>query len=225
MNAEVSTTQVKTRGVKTTRETSCAAGSSCPIKRNGALIRSFIRGRRGATAVEFALVAVPFLAMMFEILQNGMFVYFSGALDQAAIGAARQIMTGSVQNQSLTAAQFRTQVLCPLLPAAMSCNNIVVNLQTFSEGEYPAGFYSFVNSTQTGINLPPLNNAQTSFCPGGDGQYVYLQVFYAMPITTIGWLPVVTTTFNGSTVRLLSAAAAFKNEPYQATSNPTYPGC
>jgi Flp pilus assembly protein TadG len=212
MSARVSTSEVK------------AQRASAP-RGPARLIASFVKGRRGATAVEFALVAVPFLAMMFEIFQNAMFVYFSGALDQATISSARQIMTGSVQNQSLTAAQFRSQILCPALPVAMSCNNVVVNLQTFSEADFPGGFYSFINASQTGIIVPPLDNTKTSFCPGSDGQYVYLQVFYAMPFPGIGWLPVVTTTFNGKTVRLVAAAAAFRNEPYQATSSPTYPGC
>jgi hypothetical protein len=49
------------------------------------------------------------------------------------------------------------------------------------------------------------------------GQYVYLQVFYAMPLIGAIWLPAVTATFNGKTVKLVSAAAAFKNEPYQST--------
>jgi Flp pilus assembly protein TadG len=185
-------------------------------------IRAFIKERSAATAVEFGLIAVPFMAMILEILQNAFFVYVSGALDHATVAAARQIMTGSVQNQSLTAAQFRTQILCPLLPAAMSCNNVVVNIQNYSES---SGYTSFLNATQTSIIVPPLNNTLTSFCPGGTGQYVYVQVFYAMPFFIAAWLPVVTTTYNGTKVRLVSAAAAFKNEPFTATSSPTYTGC
>ena len=64
------------------------------------------------------------------------------------------------------------------------------------------------------------DNSQTAFCPGGSGQYVYLQVFYAMPLLGAIWLPAVTATFNGQTVKLVSAAAAFKNEPYQSTYTP-----
>jgi hypothetical protein len=69
--------------------------------------------------------------------------------------------------------------------------------------------------------IPPLNNTQTSFCPGGSSDYVYLQVFYAMPLVFPVWLPTVTTSFQGKTVKLVSAAAAFKNEPYQSS----YSGC
>jgi Flp pilus assembly protein TadG len=190
--------------------------------RSDRLLRSFIKGRSAATAVEFGLIILPFLAMMLEILQNAYFVFVSGSLDQATIAAARKIMVGAVQNQGLTAAQFRTQILCPMLPVSMSCNDIVVNIQNYSEA---SGYNAFLNKAQTAIVIPPLDNTKTSFCPGGTGEYVYVQVFYAMPLIIAGWLPVTTNTFNGSKVRLVSAAAAFKNEPYQATSSPNYPGC
>jgi Flp pilus assembly protein TadG len=182
--------------------------------------RGFLKERKAAVAVEFAMIGAPLLLMILEIFQSALFVYCSGMIDHATQAAARQIMTGSVQNGSLTAAQFRTNLLCPLLPATMPCSSVIVNLQTFSEAAYPSGFYSFVNSTQTAIVIPPLDNTQTSFCPGGSGQYVYLQVFYAMPLIGAVWLPAVTTTFQGQTVKLVSAAAAFKNEPYQSSYTP-----
>ncbi|MGH6811045.1 MAG: TadE/TadG family type IV pilus assembly protein [Methylocella sp.] len=175
-------------------------------------------------AVEFAMIGAPLVLIFLEIFQSGLFVYDSASLNHATQAAARQIMTGEVQKEGLTAAQFRTNLLCPLLPATMPCGNVIVNLQTFSEADYPSGFYSFVNSTQTAIIIPPLDNTKTSFCPGGNGEYVYLQVYYAMPLIGAVWLPVVTTTFQGQTVNLVSAAAAFKNEPY---TNPYTPpqGC
>jgi Flp pilus assembly protein TadG len=179
----------------------------------------------GATAVEFAIIALPFLLMLMEVLQSALFVYFAGQLDHATQSAARQILTGSMQNASLTASQFRTQLLCPLLPSVMSCNNVIVNLQTVSEAVAPNGFYTFVNASQTGLIIPPLDNTQTSFCPGSGGAYVYLQVFYAMPLLGNIWLPVTTTTFNGQTVKLIGSSAAFKNEPFQSGSNTPYPGC
>ena len=189
-------------------------GSKESLLRNA---RGFLKERKAAVAVEFAMVGAPLLLIILEIFQSALFVYFSGMLDHATQSAARQIRTGSVQNGTLTAAQFRNNLLCPLLPAAMPCTNVIVNLQTFSEAAYPGGFFSFVNSTQTAIIIPPLDNAQTSFCPGGSGQYVYLQVFYAMPLIGTVWLPAVTTTFQGKTVKLISAAASFKNEPYQSS--------
>jgi Flp pilus assembly protein TadG len=191
-------------------------GSGRALLRNA---RVFFRERSAVVAVEFAMIGAPFLLMILEIFQSALFVYCSGMLDHAAQAAARKIMTGSLQNGSLTAAQFRTNLLCPQLPATMPRGNVIVYIQTFSEAAYPGGFYSFVTA-QTAIVIPPLDNSQTAFCPGGSGQYVYLQVFYAIPLIGAIWLPAVTATFNGKTVKLVSAAAAFKNEPYQSTYTP-----
>jgi len=95
-------------------------------------------------AVELAIIGAPFLLMILEIFQSALFVYYSGMLNHATESAARQILVGSVQNGSLTQTQFINNLLCPLLPAAMSCGNVIVNLQKVSEAGYPGGFYAFV---------------------------------------------------------------------------------
>ena len=50
-----------------------------------AIVRRFIRQQDGATAVEFAMVAAPFLAMMFAIIETAL-VFFAGqALETAGV--------------------------------------------------------------------------------------------------------------------------------------------
>ena len=46
--------------------------------------RRFARQQDGAAAVEFALVAVPFLALMFAILETAL-VFFAGQTLEAAV--------------------------------------------------------------------------------------------------------------------------------------------
>ncbi|MEA3027253.1 MAG: hypothetical protein QOF91_2538, partial [Alphaproteobacteria bacterium] len=56
--------------------------------------RRFIRQQDGATTVEFALVAAPFLAMVFAIMETAV-VFFAGqTLETAGADSARLIMTG-----------------------------------------------------------------------------------------------------------------------------------
>jgi len=59
----------------------------------------FIRQRDGATTVEFALVVVPFLAVLFAIIQSAMVFFASQALRTAASYGGRLIMTGQAQAQ------------------------------------------------------------------------------------------------------------------------------
>jgi Flp pilus assembly protein TadG len=168
-------------------------------------------------AIEFAIVVPVFLILVVETMQLGYYFYASAALSRATTAAAREILTGSVTNQGLTAAQFRTQILCPLLPGSMSCANIVTNVQTVPEATSPGGFYAFVNAAKNGLTQPAMDNARTSYCPGAPGSYVVVQVYFAMPVMSPIWVAMATS-WNGGLVHFVSAVAAFKNEPFPATS-------
>jgi Flp pilus assembly protein TadG len=182
------------------------------------LLTRFLSQTKGSAAIEFGALAGIVLLLIVEAMQAGFFLYTSASLDQATNRAARQILTGAVANQGLTAALFRTQVLCPLLPAGMACSSIITNIRAVSEDLYPNGFYNFVKSDQSGIIPPIMDNTQTSYCPGSAGSYVYIQVYYAMPLFSPTWRTLAATTWNGAVVSLVSAAAAFKSEPYQSAT-------
>lgn len=169
----------------------------------------------GSAAIEFGLVGVVIILLVIEAMQVGFYFYTEAVVERATSKAARQILTGGVANQSLSADQFRANVLCPLLAPGISCSSIVTNIQTVSEGTSPGGFYAFVNANQTALVKPAMDNTKTAFCPGQNGSYVFLQVYYAMPVFSPTWLALGSTTWNGSTVHFISSTAAFKNEPFQ----------
>ena len=67
-----------------------------------------IRQQDGAAAIEFGLVAAPFLALVFAIMETAI-VFFAGqALETAAADSARLIMTGQAQTQGFDQAKFKT---------------------------------------------------------------------------------------------------------------------
>ena len=64
--------------------------------------RRLVRQQDGAAAVEFALIAAPFLALVFAIMETAI-VFFAGqALETAAADSARLIMTGQAQIKAST---------------------------------------------------------------------------------------------------------------------------
>jgi Flp pilus assembly protein TadG len=66
-------------------------------------LRRFRRNRSGSAAVEFALVAPMFFALIFAIIETGM-VFFAGqVLETAVQDGGRLIYT----SQSLTQTQFK----------------------------------------------------------------------------------------------------------------------
>jgi len=178
-------------------------------------IRALSIDRRGAAAVEFALVSSMLICTILFIMMVGLILYMNQALDYATSKAARQVMTGSVQKNGTNQSDFRTQLLCPYLPTAMSCNNVIVNVQTLAEAAQPGGYYSFVRSDQRGLTIPTLANSGAQYNTGVQQSYVYIQVIY--PITFLpGFLANMLggATYNGSPAYLAISTAAFRNEQY-----------
>jgi Flp pilus assembly protein TadG len=188
----------------------------------------FLRDKRGVAAVEMGLIAAPFLLLIAAILEYSYGNFAQSRLDGVVQQAARQIMTGYVQNQSasgqaLSAAQFRAQIICPKLPAIMNCNDFYVDVQTFdapASGVAPATtpFRNFVNAASNGVTPAALDNSKNAYCVGGPKKYVVLRAAYPVPILTTGVLFPNSTTYNGRKSRVLTSTATFKNEPFP-TSN------
>jgi Flp pilus assembly protein TadG len=163
----------------------------------------FAADGRGVTAVEFALVAAPFLALLIAIFETCLVFLSQEVLQTATSQAARLIMTGQAQSQSLTASQFKQQI-CNDAPVLFSCSGIYVNVQTFP---------SFSGMTQLNpLQSGNFNSNSMNYSMGGPGDIVLMQVFYQWPVD-LGPLGFNLSNMNGNN-RLLIATAVFRNEPY-----------
>lgn len=173
------------------------------------------RNRSGAAAIEFALISVPMIMTIVFVLIVGLIVYEQEALDFATAKAARQIMTGQVQQNGTAQGAFRTLVLCPYLPATMACGNVIINVQTITPGAQPGGYYALVNAGATALNMPTLSVDANAFSLGVAGSYEYVQVVYPVTFIPSFFARILGgSTFNGSPAFLLMSTAAFKNEQY-----------
>jgi len=181
----------------------------------------FVCNTSGVTAIEFAFLAPVVLYLILMTFQVGFYFYCKARLFSATTQAGRQIRTGSVANQGLTAAQFRNNLLCPMLPGSMPCSNIVTNSVVIPSGNYGAGWLPALNASRTGPLIPPMDNSKTSYCVGVSGSIVALQVFYAMPVIGIPPLLGVATKANNASVIFIQATAVWKNEPFTTS----YGGC
>jgi hypothetical protein len=112
-------------------------------------------------------------------------------------------LTGQAQNSSFTQAQFKNAV-CAKLTIMFDCvNGISIDVQSYKA-------FSSVNVADPIVagNFVPPNN----YLPGGPGDIVVVRLFYKWPLFVTGL------GFNvaniGLNQRLLTATAAFQNEPY-----------
>ena len=167
-------------------------------------IRRLTRQQDGAAAVEFAMVAAPFLALVFAIMETAM-VFFAGqVLETIAQNSARMVFTGQAQNGGYKPADFQTYV-CGQIPALFTCGNVYVDVQSFTSFSNVT-----LNSQIDGANNFVSNNLHYS--PGGPGDIVVVRLFYQWPLFVTG-LGYNIANLSGSQ-RLLTATAAFRNEPY-----------
>lgn len=166
--------------------------------------KRFLQRQDGAAAVEFALVAVPFLALIFAIIETAM-VFFAGqSLESAAADSARLIMTGQAQTQNFSAADFKKQV-CNRIFGLLDCaNGVYVNVKTYS---------SFSAITATPVTAKNFSTGNMAYNPGTVGDIVVVSLYYQWPIyvsmlgNTLGNL--------GGGKRLLAATSVFRVEPYK----------
>jgi Flp pilus assembly protein TadG len=169
-----------------------------------AALRRFARQQDGAAAVEFGMVAAPFLALVFAIMETAV-VFFSGqALETAVAESSRLIMTGQAQTQGFSQSAFKNAV-CAKVFGLFDCQNgVYIDVKTFT---------SFANVTMTNP-VDANGNFQNNFTytPGGPGDIVVVRLFYQWPVyvSLIGFN---LSNMSGSK-RLLVATAAFRNEPY-----------
>jgi Flp pilus assembly protein TadG len=166
------------------------------------------RNENGGTAVEFGLVAAPFIALLVALFQTALVFLAGRELDQATAAASRYVLTGQAQNSSMTPAQF-TSWVCGYLSALFSCSNLMVNVQTYSS-------FSAVSTSAPTLTYNAQGQVTNTwtYAPGGPGEIVVVQVMYQWPVV-LGPL-----SFNLSNLangdRLLMSTAVFQNEPYQS---------
>jgi Flp pilus assembly protein TadG len=184
-------------------EDSLMSSPAVPTAPVGNLLRRFRRNRGGSAAIEFALVAPVFFALLFAIIETAIMFFASQVLETITQESARMILTGQAQTASYTQAQFKTYV-CSQIPALFNCANVYVDVESYS------AFTGVTISSQLDASKNFINNMQ--YNPGGPGDIVVVRVFYAWQLFVTG-LGYNISNMSGNQ-RLLVATAAFRNEPY-----------
>ena len=163
----------------------------------------FWRNQTGGAAVDFALIAAPFLAVLMAIIESAIVLLAGQVLQTSTTNAARQIMTGQAQNKAWTAQQFKDYV-CGGLTVMFDCGKLNIDVRAFS--------------AFGAVNLPAVTNANGTltnayvYQPGNPGDVVVVRLIYQWPVLASGLgIGLVNSASSSNT---LVATAAFRNEPY-----------
>lgn len=187
---------------------SSASAPSASRRRLNRLAARFARAQGGATAVEFALIALPFFAMLFGILELAMLFILSTSLDNATSTTARKIRTGTVHTASegapMTSQAFKDDICKNLGWLTADCDaNLYVEVRgfnTFSE----VVLTDPVKSDKTMSTLP--------YTTGAAGQIMLVRVYYSWTLISPLLSKAVDRVEGGKA--LVSSTMTFRNEPY-----------
>ncbi|MDB5653396.1 MAG: TadE family protein [Tardiphaga sp.] len=173
-----------------------------PLAAPARLLRRFGRSRRGSAAVEFAIVAPIFFAMIFAIIETAM-VFFAGqVLETAVQDTGRAFFTSTTVSQT----DYNTAI-CSRIKVLMDCTKVRNDVQT-----YPAGTaFTISDPIDSNGNFvdsfsynPPSSTDTTST--------VVVRAYYQWPLFVTGLGYNIANINRGGTSqsRLLTATAAYR---------------
>ncbi len=178
-------------------------GAVIDALRHSAHLGAF-RREDGAAAVEFAMVAAPFVALLVAILDLALLFFAQAELETSVEKAARLVLTGQALSQGLTASQFQQQV-CNNAPL-FTCSGIMVDLETASS-------FSGANTSAPTLTYNAQGQVTNTwkYQVGGPGTIQVMRVMYQWPVFPGPLNLNFANLSNGS--YLLMATSVFRNEP------------
>jgi Flp pilus assembly protein TadG len=172
----------------------------------------FGQSRTGATAVEFAMVALPFLFCVFAIFELAIVFLISITLDNATANAARQIRTGNIQASGGGATS----------PGALSLEDTICKNLGWLQAQCVKNSTLFVDvRVLNGFDdstVPPLvvnqqiNTSNFCFYSGQASAIVLVRTAFKWPLLT----PFLNSGLSrlGNGIAMISSTTAFKSEPF-----------
>lgn len=180
-----------------------------------------MRDEQGATAIEFALLALPFFSILAAILETSIVMLSGQVLEGAVQDVSRLVRTGQAQQSAMTSSRFKELVCSRVYGLFPDCSQLHVELgviDAFSDIDMspPVNWTCGApEAGQTEAEAEAACSAWTraeTFDMGGGSEIVTVQVYYKWPVIVpfgglgLGNLP------DGR--RLMGAATVFRNEPF-----------
>src|SRR5262245_61231589 len=180
-----------------------ATGFTRLLKR---VLRRYRRAEGGVSALEFALVAAPFLWLLCAVFETGIMLFAEYVIENGTAQAGRLIRTGQAQTQGMSQSKFK-EIVCGGMTSFLDCGSrLFVDVRKFPN------FQSIeLPPSRDGDQLSPQVTTAAQFQPGNPLDVVVVRVFYDWKLFTPG-VTLLANLANGR--RVLTSATAFRNEPF-----------
>jgi TadE-like protein len=183
--------------------------------------RARVRSRRGAAAVEFAILALPFMMLLFALMEVMLIFFLQTSLEAAVAQTSRDIRTGlsrpylppappapsSPPPSSVSRSDFRNAVCARMWGMADCTNRLFIMVHALPAGTttVPTGSWADGSMTRDASGDEPFESSAA-------GQVVVVRAAYVWDLITPG----LSAAFRnyGASSRVLVATTAFRNEPF-----------
>lgn len=170
------------------------------------LLRKWLGKEDGVTAIEFALVAVPFSVMVIGTIEMSLMFATQSLLDASTATGARLIRTGQIQKSGGDEAALFREAVCDFASVLIPCGEIqfqVQNLASFEDVEdFPEAQFD-----EEGNLIGQV------FSAGDENDIVLIRSSYKYSIVTPLMQPVLTN--RGDASRVMLSTMVFQTEPYE----------
>ncbi len=160
-----------------------------------------------------ALVATPFLVLLFGIIELAMIFLISSSLENATAQASRTIRTGEMQTTGTsTAAAFKAAICNNFGWLQSDCaTNLYVDVRTFTTFAAAGAFVASPAAADQPIANKTFDATKLQFTPGGPSDIVVVRAYYQWPLIVPGMTKALETLTNKA---VITSIATFRNEPY-----------
>jgi Flp pilus assembly protein TadG len=142
-------------------------------------------GRRGAVALEFAIVGIAFFTLVLGTMEFGFSLFVDAALDTSVQNAARALQVGAAARSSgQSLAAFAQSAICPNIGALLNCSQLYVSVTAI-----PSGSGQNYATYLAGNPASPasVTSSNDTVCTGVGGQLMLIRAYYLSP-TFVGLL-------------------------------------
>ncbi len=167
-----------------------------------------VRNRDGSAAIEFAIVAPVFLAILMSTFEVGWFFFANSQVDAAVLDASRLVRTGTPQQTGIDKDEF-FDIVCPKVSFLGPCQSRL----TVEVKNYPS-FTDLANDTAGAVcrdDDPTIINA-IPYEPGTEQSIVRVRLCFLYD--TINPAVGVNLAESANGRRALVSTYVFRNEPY-----------
>jgi len=175
--------------------------------RRPALLKRFIRARKGSVAIEFAALAIPFSVLVFAILESSISFAAQQLMSNVTDDVARQFRTGQLKASEMDGPKLR-KIICDRLEIVVSsgCPGLEIDLRRYD---------TFAEAAQQRIRFTEDRDIDTTGFKVEPGQSLsknQLRVFYRWPVMTDFLRKQMSNLKDGKTLHF--ATVTWQNEPF-----------